>query len=92
MRSTLPAIGLRFTWQLNTLMRPRAGADLVQQRDGSLLEQACADAAEHVIRALPLQNDIVDAVSVQQLPKQQSGRSGPDDCDFCPQYLLLPIL
>jgi len=29
---------------------------------------------------------------VQQLPKQQSGRPGPDDCDFCPQYLLLPIL
>ncbi len=73
-------------------MRPRAGADLVEQRDGSLLQEAGADAAQHVVRALPLQNDIVDAVLVQQLPKQQSGRPGPDDCDFCPQYLLLPIL
>jgi hypothetical protein len=29
---------------------------------------------------------------VQKLPKQQSSRPCPDDCDFCPQYLLLPIL
>ena len=73
-------------------MRPRAGADLVEQPDRSLLQKAGADAAQHVIRALPLQNDIVDAVFVQKLPKQQSCRPGPDDCDFCPQYLLLPIL
>ena len=72
--------------------------DLMNQRKSliscrlSLLQEARADAAEHVVRALPLQNHIVDAVLVQQLPKQQSGRPGPDDCDFCPQYLLLPIL
>ncbi|MGY4509966.1 hypothetical protein ACVIN2_003420 [Bradyrhizobium sp. USDA 3650] len=71
---------------------PRAGADLVERRDGPLLQQPGTDAAEHMVRALPLQNDIVDAVTVQQLPKQQSSRPCPDDCDFCPQYLLLPIL
>ena len=30
--------------------------------------------------------------AVQQLAEQQSRRAGADDRDFCPQYLLLPIL
>ena len=69
-----------------------AGADLIEQRDGSFFQEAGTDATEHVVRALPFENDVVDAVSVQQLPEQQSGRPCPDDCDFCPQYVLLPIL
>ncbi|MGY4617965.1 hypothetical protein ACVWZ4_003192 [Bradyrhizobium sp. USDA 4472] len=73
-------------------MRPRAGADLVEQSNRSLLQKAGPDASEHVIRALSLENNVVDAVLTQKLPEQQSCRPGPDDCDFCPQYLLLPIL
>ena len=69
-------------------MRARAGADFVEQRHGAFFEQAGADAAEHIFRRLALQDDVVDAVSVQQLPKQQSGRPRADDCYFCPQYLL----
>ena len=46
-------------------MGARAGADLVEQRHGTLFEQAGADAAEHIFRRLPLQQHIVDAVKVK---------------------------
>ena len=68
-------------------VRARAGADLVQQGHRSLFQQAGADAAEHVVRRLALQNDVVDSVSVKQLPQQQSRRPCANDCYFCPQYL-----
>ena len=46
-------------------MGARAGADLVEQRHGAFLEQAGADAAEHIFRRLALENDVVDAVEVE---------------------------
>ena len=73
-------------------MRALAGADLVEQRHRAFLEQAGADAAEHIFAGLALQNDVVDAVAVQQLPEQQSRRTRADDCYFRPQYPLLPVL
>ena len=45
-------------------MGARAGADLVEQRHRAFLEQAGADAAEHIFRRLPLEDDVVDAVEV----------------------------
>ena len=45
-------------------MGARAGADLVEQRHRAFLEQAGADAAEHVFRRLALENDVFDAVKV----------------------------
>ena len=71
-------------------VRARAGADLVEQRHRAFFKQARTDAAEHVIRRLPFQDDVVDSVSVQQLPEQQSRRPRTDDCDFCPQTLFPP--
>ena len=46
----------------------RAGADFVEQRHRALFQKAGADAAEHVFRRLALQDDVVDAVAVKQLP------------------------
>ena len=69
-------------------MRARTGADFIEQRHRAFFEQSGADAAEHIVRRLALQDDVVDAVSVQQLPEQQSRRPRAYDCDFCPQYLL----
>jgi len=46
-------------------MGARAGADLVQQRHRALLEQAGANAAEHIFRRLALENDVIDTVSVK---------------------------
>ena len=68
-------------------MRARAGADFIEQGHGAFLEQAGADAAEHIVRRLALQDDVVDAVGVEQLAEQQSRRSRANDCYFCPQHL-----
>ena len=43
----------------------RAGADFIKQDDRALFEQTGADAAQHIIRRLSFQNDIVDAVVVE---------------------------
>ena len=48
----------------------------------TFLDHAGADAAEHVLAGLPLQNDVVDAVLMQELAEQQSRRAGPDDGDL----------
>ncbi len=69
-------------------VRARAGADFIEQRHRSLLEQAGADAAEHIVRGLALEDDVVDSAIVKQLPQQQSRRPRANDCYFCPQYLL----
>ena len=73
-------------------MRAVAGADLIQQLDRALFEEPSANAAEHIFARVPLQDDIVDAIGMQQLAEQQSRRSRANDCYFGPQYLLLPIL
>jgi hypothetical protein len=41
-----------------------AGADFVEQRHRAFLEQAGADAAEHIFRRLALENDVIDAIEV----------------------------
>ncbi|MBA7659170.1 hypothetical protein ES703_67143 [subsurface metagenome] len=64
----------------------RTSADLVEQTHGAFLEQAGADAAEHIVAGLPLQDHIVDAVEVQQLPEQQAGRAGADDGHLGAQF------
>ena len=69
-------------------VRARAGADLIQQNHGSFLEQAGADAAEHIVRRLAFQDDIVDAVGVEQLAEQQPRRPRTNDGYFGPQTLL----
>ena len=60
----------------------RADAGLVEQIHRALLDDAGADAAEHIVAGLPLQDDVVDAGAVQQLPEQQAGRAGADDGDL----------
>ena len=54
---------------------------------GASVQQAGADAAEHIVGRLAFQNDVVDSGCVQQLPQQQSRRPCANDCYFCPQYL-----
>jgi hypothetical protein len=61
-----------------------AGADvrLVEEIDGNLLDDACANAAENIVAGLPLQDDVVDALLVKELAEQESGRTGADDDDL----------
>ena len=46
-------------------MGARSRAYLVEQRDRAFLEQAGADAAEHIFRRLALENDVIDAVAMK---------------------------
>ncbi|MNE06135.1 hypothetical protein D3C80_987160 [compost metagenome] len=54
-----------------------------QQIDHALLEHPSTNAAEDVIRRLPLDNQGVDAGIVQQLTQQEPGRPGAHDSDLC---------
>ena len=68
-------------------MHAGADAGFVEQVDRDLFDDAGADAAEHVLAGLPLQDDVVDAVLVQQLAEQQARRPGADDGDLGAQDL-----
>src|SRR5690606_33671581 len=67
-------------------------AEFIEQVGGDLLENAGADAAQHVIAALALEDDVVDAGLVQQLAEQQASGACTDDgylgshaCDSAPR-------
>ena len=71
------------------MMQPRRDADLVQQADGALFEHARANPPEDVVAVLALENDVVDAVAMQQLSEQQARRASADDGNLCPQPVSL---
>ncbi|MCY1558143.1 hypothetical protein D9M68_950530 [compost metagenome] len=56
-----------------------AALGLAHQRGEAVLQHTGADAAEHVLAALSLQNDGVDALEVQELGKHEAGRAAADD-------------
>jgi hypothetical protein len=56
-----------------------AEADGSEEIDGSLLEHACAKPFLDVCTVASLDDDGVDAVTVQQVAEGESGRSGADD-------------
>ena len=60
----------------------RADADVVQEVDAHLLEDAGTDAAEHVLTGLALDDHGVDARLGQELPQQQARGAGADDGDL----------
>ena len=70
-------------------MHALAHAGFVHQVDGDLLENAGADPAEHIVGALPLEDDGVDAGLVKQLAQQQPGRARSDDGDLNAHGFLL---
>jgi hypothetical protein len=61
----------------------RAAAGLVDQSDSALLQDAGANAAEHMIAGVAFKNDAIAAGLMQQLAEQQPGGTGPDDCRLC---------
>ena len=58
-------------------------ARLLQQVDGDLLKNAGPDAPEHVLRALTLDDDRIDACLVEQLAQQETSRACADDGHLC---------
>ena len=67
-------------------MQPFAGADLIEQGHGAFFQQAGADSAEHIFAGVALKDDVVDAVTVQQLSEQKARRPRTYDGNLCPQY------
>ena len=57
-------------------MHARADAGFVEHRDHALLEHARADATEHVLAGVPLEDHVVDSRALQQLSQQET-RTGP---------------
>jgi hypothetical protein len=72
-------------------VRALAGADLIEQCDGAFFEKAGPDAAKYIVRRLTLQDDVVDAASMQQLAEQKAGRPRADDGYFRPQRPFSPM-
>ena len=60
-------------------MQPCGNADLVEQIDRALFEHAGANARQHIGAILAFDDDRIDTCGMQQLPEQQSCRSGADD-------------
>src|SRR5262249_44410953 len=50
-----------------------ANAGFVEKIARDLLDDARADAAQHIFGGLPFQDDVVDAAPVQQLAEEQAG-------------------
>ena len=73
-------------------VHPFADTGPVEEIGGGLLEDAGPDAVEHVRDALPLDDHVVDAGKVEELPEQQSEGPGADDRDLraAPRQRLLP--
>ncbi len=75
--------------------QPLADADLVQQVDRALLEDAGADPLLDVLAAPVLEDDRVDALEVQQMREHQPGGTGADDPDLgalAPQPQISPAV
>src|SRR5579883_176876 len=73
------------------LVHARADAGLVEQINGGLLDDAGADSPLNVFCGLPFEDDVVDAVLVQELSEQQSRRARSDNHDLCAHALVLSI-
>src|ERR1700753_1879203 len=59
-----------------------ADAGFIQKSHRALFDNARANPAEHIVGRLPLQNDIVDAMTMQKLPEQKTCRPSADDGDL----------
>jgi hypothetical protein len=54
-----------------------ADARLVEEIDRDLLYHAGADAAEHMLAGMPLDNDVIDALVMQELAEQKARQGLP---------------
>ena len=78
------AVELQLDPVVRQTFRVQAGRDsgTFQQRHGALFEHAGADPGQHVIAAVLLDDDRVDAPAVEQATEQQPRRARTDDGDL----------
>jgi hypothetical protein len=63
-------------------MHAGADAGLIEKVHRDLFDHAGAHAAEHVICGLPFQNNVIDAVFMKELTKQEPRGAGADYDDL----------
>jgi hypothetical protein len=61
-------------------IHPLSEANRAQQIDRSGLQNAGPNPVQHMLAALPLDHDAIDAVSIEDMGQKQSGRPAADDC------------
>ena len=64
------------------LVHARADARLVEEVHCDLFDDAGAHPAKHVFAGLSLEDDVIDAVFVEELAEQQSRRAGSNNGDL----------
>ena len=67
-----------------------AGARIAQNLDGAEFEHPGADAFQHIGFRLPLDDDAVDSMAVQQMREEQASRTAADDRDLSPAHACSP--
>src|SRR5438552_9838609 len=72
-------------------IHPLAALRLAHQFGETVLQDAGADAAQHVLAAVFFQHDGVDALQMQELGQQQAGRPATDDTDLDFHLYVLPF-
>jgi hypothetical protein len=75
---------LRSFMRESVVVHASAGACLVEEIDCDLLDDAGADAAEHMLAGVPLDDNIVDPLVMQELAEQKAGRAGADNDNLRP--------
>src|SRR5580700_6668158 len=63
-----------------------AGARIAQHLNGAEFEDAGTDAFQHIRFRLPLDDDAVDSMAVQQMGEEQASRAAADDRDLGPTH------
>ena len=64
-----------------------AGARIAQNLNGAEFEHPGADAFQHIGFRLPLDDDAVDSVAVQQMREEQASRAAADDRDLSARHV-----
>ena len=67
-----------------------AGARIAQHLNGAEFEHAGTDAFQHIRFRLPLDDDAVDSMAVQQMGEEQASRAAADDRDLRPAHACPP--
>ena len=73
---------MRMTFAIHALARAR----IAQHLNGAEFEHPGADALQHVGFRLPLDDDAVDSMAVQQMREEQASRAAADDRDLSPAH------
>ena len=83
-----PAAVVRMTFAIHAF----AGARFAQHLNGTEFKHPGADAFQHIRFRLPLDDDAVDSMAVQQMREEQASRTAADNRDLSPAHACSPSM